>query len=241
MTSSKTDPVGTGEALGNGSPPQPSRPKGVWAKLAYVQTHIASVQKTGQAPAGAGGFKYVQEHKILELLRPLLREVGAAVVVEPARCSINVEPSKIGSKDGVLVTLTGLIRFIDAETGDEISAVVAGQGEDISDKAAGKAQTYLTKYGLQKFFLIPTEGIDDSDADAPPAEEPTFAPPPALMDEDAERLKKTAKDLYRGLQDEISLARFNEWLASASVSHDRLEDFVDYLAKRVNEKHGAQT
>src|SRR6202045_3796544 len=52
--------------------------------------------------------------------------------------------------------------FIDVDTGEEITAKVAGQGLDSGDKAPYKAMTGALKYALLQSFLIAT-GDDPED------------------------------------------------------------------------------
>src|ERR1700731_578035 len=57
--------------------------------------------------------------------------------------------------------------FIDVDTGEEITAKVAGQGLDSGDKAPYKAMTGALKYALlQSFFLATGDDPEDERADA---------------------------------------------------------------------------
>lgn len=155
------------------------QPKGAAAKLAYIQSNIANPDKTGHNAFHK--FDYVQEHGIIELLRPLLKELHCSVVPSPAAVEVRVDDAQTGKgKSQKLVTLVGELTFTDTdEPADSLDRTIVarftGAGADDLDKAHAKAQTIFTKYALQKFFLIPTEKIEDGDA-TPAPEAPARAP-----------------------------------------------------------------
>lgn len=153
----------------------PSDPKAcVAAKLAYVQGKTGQVEKTG---VHQQGYTYMQEHKLIEQLKGLLREVNASIAPGLIQECLIVD-KKIGAKEGKLITIVSSVVFRCGDTGGEIAIGTIGSGEDMSDKGAGKAATYAFKYGLQKGGLIPTDQIDDADqtvSEAPQASAPAQA------------------------------------------------------------------
>jgi hypothetical protein len=173
--------------------------RGAAAKLGYIQGHITNVEKTGWNDHHK--YNYFQEHGLLNLLRPLLREL---------RCTI--EPSPTGTqyiRDGNRAIVVGWIDFVDTaeppfvleKSGEPLLNAVTGapvdnplyrvrcfisnEGVDNQDKATNKALTGWMKYALQKLFLVPTDAVDDADdvvangngatAEAPPAPTPEQA------------------------------------------------------------------
>jgi ERF superfamily len=215
------------------------KPKGAAAKLAYIQTHIANPDKTGRNDFHK--FDYIQEHGLIELLRPMLRELHCAVVPSPAAHEVRIEDGKTPKgRDQKMVTLVGEIRFIDTDEPfdsldrEQAIRVTAGGADDL-DKAHAKAQTILVKYGLQKLFLIPTEKIEDGDADGetPPrskpssrtespakAETPPVTPEPASVAEDgsqdgASRPGSITDEQLEGI---ASLYREKGWTKQALVA-----------------------
>jgi hypothetical protein len=54
--------------------------------------------------------------------------------------------------------------------GSSLEAVVYGEAMDSGDKATNKAMSAAHKYALLQTFLIPTEDVEDSDADETTAE-----------------------------------------------------------------------
>lgn len=75
-----------------------------------------------------------------------------------------------------------------APDGSHVDAITLGEGMDSGDKASNKAMAIAYKYALFQVFCIPTEDMDDPDADTPPesrapkatakAEKPKPADPP---------------------------------------------------------------
>lgn len=56
-----------------------------------------------------------------------------------------------------------------APDGSHVDAVTLGEGMDSGDKASNKAMAIAYKYALFQVFCIPTEDMDEPDADTPPA------------------------------------------------------------------------
>src|SRR4051794_4262761 len=57
-------------------------PSGAHAKVAYVQSHVTEVGKSGYNDHFK--FDYIQEHGVIEVLRPILRDMKLAVIPSPA-------------------------------------------------------------------------------------------------------------------------------------------------------------
>lgn len=150
-------------------PAEPAPFSSLAAKLSYIQGHVANVEKSGWNEHHK--FKFVQEHGMFEVLRPLLRECNVAVVISPATHGV--------TKDGQRTILHGTLTLLDGDSEQTISASFAGEGQDTQDKGTAKAQTHFVKYALQKFFMIPTQAIDDSDNDEASAAPAKAAPPAA--------------------------------------------------------------
>jgi ERF superfamily len=155
------------------------------AKIARVQHEMRrhKLEKTGTHQQG---WQYIQEHKVFERLDEKLTEEKLAVIVSTADV-YNFHPAlSFGKNVAHYVTLRGHVEVICGDTGESVEATYFGEGADTQDRAAGKAQTYLVKYALQKFFHIPTDEVEDSDRIDPAAAQapastgaaPTPAPSP---------------------------------------------------------------
>lgn len=131
--------------------------KPIHFKLAWIQNNAGHVDKTGQVKFGSTQYKHMQEHGLLQVLKPLLRD---------ALCACTPEALLI-EHNGNHMTLDYSIELSCAETGDSITKHFLGEGVDSSDKASYKGMTGGMKYSLQKFFLIPTEKLDEPEGSAP--------------------------------------------------------------------------
>ena len=91
----------------------------------------------------------------------ILAELG--VVAIPRLESITYEPHAPGRIDSVRVARVFMAcAFTDVNSGEEITARVAGEGLDMGDKASYKAMTGALKYALLQSFLLAT-GDDPED------------------------------------------------------------------------------
>ena len=62
-----------------------------------------------------------------------------------------------------------------AEDGSSIYTIVPGEGMDSGDKASNKAMSAAFKYACFQTFCIPTEEMQDPDAETPPPSTPVYA------------------------------------------------------------------
>jgi hypothetical protein len=155
-----------------------AKPKGAAAKLAYIQTHLSNVEKTGRNEHHK--YNYMQEHGLIDLLRPFLRAMNCSVVLSPAN-DVQRTDNRVVVIGSLTFTDADANPYVTAEDGRSfvfdangmpilnldrsITANFAGEGIDPQDKATNKAHTGFAKYALQKFFLVPTEHVDDSDSE----------------------------------------------------------------------------
>lgn len=228
------------------------KPIGAAAKLAYIQTHISNVEKTGQNTHH--NYAYMQEHGLIDLLRPFLRLVNCAIVPSPA---LRLE------RTGNQVTLIGTLTLIDGDehpyltNGDgspvfdpsggvvnnprySVSGSFAGEGMDNQDKATNKAHTSWMKYALQKFFMVPTEHVDDSDSsdvqDAQAtARKQKDMPAPAVLEECLTTIKDAIKDgtLDRNkVEAKLATLRVKK---PADLDVDQMNVFFTWVREQVGE------
>lgn len=204
MTAEKTSPAPAAEYV----------PVGAAAKLAYIQGDIDRVLKTGNNTHMK--FKYFEEHKIIELLRPYQRAMRLAIIVD------YIDPQHAGS----LTSMTAVVTFIDSEQpadslDREIRATYPIQATDTQGWGAAKAQTYGKKYALQKFFGIPMDDIKDGDNEAAVAQTttgPAMAGPKKAPPATVKLLKAALADIHKTLPDEkkaIFLQRVSGQLQTA--------------------------
>jgi ERF superfamily len=128
-------------------------------KLGEVRRRIGYIQKRGYNERH--NYNYVAAADIAGSVGDILAELG--VVVIPRLESITYEPHAPGRVDSVRVARVIMAyTFTDENSGEEITAKVAGEGLDAGDKASYKAMTGALKYALLQSFLLAT-GDDPED------------------------------------------------------------------------------
>jgi ERF superfamily len=125
-------------------------------KFAEVRRRLGYVQKRGHNERH--NYSYVTAADLAGSVGDILAELG--VVVIPQLQSISTETPRSSSDRIARVVMN--YRFVDAQSGEELSVRVAGEGADPGDKAPYKAMTGALKYALLQSFLLAT-GDDPED------------------------------------------------------------------------------
>jgi hypothetical protein len=133
-------------------------------KLAEVRRRIGYIQKRGYNERCH--YNYVAAADIAGTIGDILAELG--VVIIPRLESITCETSAPGRGDSVRIARVIMAyTFTDVDSGEEVTARVAGEGLDAGDKASYKAMTGALKYALLQSFLLATgDDPEDERADA---------------------------------------------------------------------------
>ena len=122
-------------------------------KLAEVRRRIGYVQKRGFNERN--NYSYVTAADLAGSVGDILAELG--VVIIPRLESIAYEPARNTAADAARAAQVVMAyTFADVDSGEEITARVAGQGLDAGDKAPYKAMTGALKYALLQSFLLAT-------------------------------------------------------------------------------------
>ncbi|NCW78622.1 MAG: hypothetical protein EBV64_11835 [Oxalobacteraceae bacterium] len=171
---------------------------GVYAKLAWVQAHIAHLPKTGRAKFG----EYFQEHSALSLLRVWQRELLFAVVVDfPAH-----------REDGDERFLVTRVAMIDVEQPPEsdlfkVEAVYPIEATNRQGFGYATAQTYGKKFALHKFFSMPAEEIPEQEG--APSETPAVKGSEKVA---AERARMQQDVIAAAANDPAFIERFKAYI-----------------------------
>lgn len=134
---------------------QTEPPRGVAAKLSFVQSHLCAPKSKFNK---FGGYNYRSAEDILTAVKPLLREAGAVIVITDA---LRETPH------GEYIEASA--RMIDIDTGESVTVTAyarepeSKKGMDAS-QITGAASSYARKYALNGLLLID----DSADADALP-------------------------------------------------------------------------
>ena len=193
-------------------------PVGAWAKLGRIQQEVGPLPRTGLVSYGNTKYRHFQEAGCFEVVRPLLKKYNCAVVVD----------FKDHRVDGNHTYMTAKMRFVDCDSGEEITAEYPNEAVDSSDKGSSKTATQAMKYAWQKFFVLEATDIEDADVDNPPPSvkakpKPELSAEEKVLIEEADaKAKKTieAGDLTRGRYDALKatavtegkIAEFHTWV-----------------------------
>lgn len=182
---------------------------GLHARVARIQGELVNVPKTGHADiknaqgAALYSYDYVKEEDMMAALKPLLAKYQVA-------CYISIDQVE---HDGNMRTVRGSMTIAcdapDRPDGDQAYSIRASaSGTDKGEKAIIKATTTVTRYLLQKGWLIETGGLDPEQeniehvpgeraAARPPQQrgQGTQAKPPGVLNaNDRRKLWAAAKD-----------------------------------------------
>ena len=137
---------------------------------------IADIMKEGYAISKTKrnqqqGFMYRGIDDVMNTFQPLMAERGIFLVPEVLDAT---REERQTNKGGMLLYSVLRVKYtFYASDGTSISAVVVGEGMDSGDKASNKAMAVAMKYAMFQVFCIPTEEMQDPDAETPPPSKPT--------------------------------------------------------------------
>ena len=126
----------------------------VYKKLIEVQSKLKAPKNQYNS---FGKYSYRNCEDILEALKPILKEVGATIIISDEVVSVN---------ERYYVKAT--VKFIDTETGEVVEASANAREEDNkkgmdSSQLTGSTSSYARKYALNGLFAID----DTRDSDHP--------------------------------------------------------------------------
>ena len=124
----------------------------VYKKLIEVQTKLKAPKSQYNS---FGKYSYRNCEDILEALKPILKEVGATIIISDEVVPVN---------ERYYVKAT--VKFIDTETGEVVEASANAREEDNkkgmdSSQLTGSTSSYARKYALNGLFAI--DDTKDSD------------------------------------------------------------------------------
>lgn len=136
---------------------------------------IADIMKEGYAISKnkrnqQQGFMYRGIDDVMNTFQPLMAERGIFLVPEVLSSEREERQTKQGN-NLIYSVLTVRYTFY-ASDGSRVSATVIGEGMDSGDKASNKAMAVAMKYAMFQVFCIPTEEMQDPDAETPPPSNP---------------------------------------------------------------------
>ncbi|MEJ8548435.1 ERF family protein [Brevibacillus borstelensis] len=198
-------------------------------KLAKVMQEVKYIQKRGYNKFHQ--YKYATEADVAEKVREILAEQNVIMIPNMTSHSIREHTTNKGNRE-YIVTANMEFKFIDGDSGEEITFNMTGEGQDPGDKATYKAVTGAQKYALMKVFMIPTgddpeadEGVDQRNNEQRSGQKPApnvSAPKEATL--------KAKYQMGKG-----SLDGFDDWYKQQKATGLTDEQIDAILTKRLKE------
>jgi len=197
------------------------------------------VQKTGYNKFH--GYKYATAADVLEKANESMVENNVACRVVPKLIEFRDVTTAKGAIEH-LATIEASVELIDNDSGETLSLVGIGSGQDAGDKAVMKAQTAAIKYAWMMSLNISTG--DDPEADektdlsgeksaATPASQnrPAAAKSGAKTGQNKLIFKAKIDGKYQMLPIDQTPLEQLEWYAAHSTSPEHTAAAAEYLAK----------
>ena len=171
---------------------------------------IADIMREGYAVTkdkknSQQGFMYRGIDDVMNTFQPLMASRGIFVVPEVLDMTREERQTKNGTN--LLYSVLTVKYTFYASDGSSVSAVVIGEGMDSGDKASNKALAVAMKYAMFQTFCIPTEEMQDPDAETPEPSAP--APKPARPKEPPVKCSHCGKEItpYIGVDGKTTSVR----------------------------------
>lgn len=214
----------------------------IYQKLHKIQSSISGLGKDKQA----FGYKYVTGDKVLEHIKPIMKEHNLLLKQEVMSID-NVRQdyaTKNGNKSEILSKVMMKFTWIDCDTGEKDENMFGANGQNDWDKGVGSALTYAERYFLLKFFHIATDEDDIDNPERKP-ETPAVIPPaskqvaePTIDDKVANMQGRNNPELSKAIADSVisckSWAEVNEiWKANPDLHNN--DKFIKLVQAKTTE------
>lgn len=144
----------------------------IFSAIAGVMRDVGAVakEKEFESPIGKkGNYMFRGIDDVMNALHPAMVNNKIFVVPEILEQIRETRMSKSGAQMQVSICKIQYTFF--AEDGSSVYAIVIGEGMDTGDKATNKAMSIAFKYACFQVFCIPTEEMQDPDAERPELED----------------------------------------------------------------------
>ena len=188
----------------------------VYKKLIEVQTKLKAPKNQYNR---FGKYNYRSAEDILEALKPILKEVGATIIISDEVVPVN---------ERYYVKAT--VKFIDTETGEVVEASANAREEDNkkgmdSSQLTGSTSSYARKYALNGLFAI--DDTKDSDFTNTHDKEDKKKTLEVISEAQAKRMYMLAKGKDTNMVKQI-LANYG-----FSESRDITKDKYNYICEQI--------
>ena len=151
----------------------------IYGLIGEAMKKIRAIGKSSTAKNASGKemYKFRGIDAVYNALNPIMSELGLFIIPEVLDKAREERKTTTGA---TLIYSILTIKFtMYAPDGSNVSGVLVGEGMDSGDKASNKAMSIAMKYFAFQTFMIPTEDVQDPDAEvhevAPKSEPPVKA------------------------------------------------------------------
>ena len=144
----------------------------IFSAIVGVMRDVGAVakEKEFESPIGKkGNYMFRGIDDVMNALHPAMVNNKIFVVPEILEQIRETRTSKSGAQMQVSICKIKYTFF--AEDGSSVYTIVIGEGMDTGDKATNKAMSIAFKYACFQVFCIPTEEMQDPDAERPELED----------------------------------------------------------------------
>lgn len=141
----------------------------IYETIPAVMAEIGAIGKDSWNKQGQG-FAYRGIDAVMNALSPAMTKYKMFVI--PKTLDQRREERQTAKGSTLIYSICTVEYTFYAEDGSSVSATVIGEGMDSGDKATNKAMSAAFKYACFQTFCIPTEEMQDPDAETPPPSKP---------------------------------------------------------------------
>ena len=145
--------------------------KNIFETINAVMEEIGAVGKNSRNEKQKYMYRGVDD--VMNALNPAFTKHKLFMV--PEVVSQKREERQTANEKNLIHSVLSVKYTFYAEDGSSIYTIVPGEGMDSGDKASNKAMSAAFKYACFQTFCIPTEEMQDPDAETPPPSTPVYA------------------------------------------------------------------
>lgn len=145
--------------------------KNIFETINAVMEEIGAVGKNSRNEKQKYMYRGVDD--VMNALNPAF--IKHKLFMVPEVVSQKREERQTANEKNLIYSVLSVKYTFYAEDGSSIYTIVPGEGMDSGDKASNKAMSAAFKYACFQIFCIPTEEMQDPDAETPPPSTPVYA------------------------------------------------------------------
>jgi hypothetical protein len=133
----------------------------IFSLIPKIMAEVGAIEKSKKN--AQQGYKFRGIDDVFAAFQPVLAKHGVFYVPDVLNAITTDRVTKAGSSL-IYTNLTVAYTFF-APDGSSVRSVVVGEAMDMADKSSNKAMSAALKYALLQIFCVPTEAMEDADAE----------------------------------------------------------------------------